>query len=117
MHAQKHIINRCRLLHMHLQFTYNTACMYMIAWAFIKEGWTSRYLASCVVRKNLCPGITVRLATPLAKPINVLKLLVLLSCHFIWINNMHACCLSTSASETSFMLLSSNKIHPTEVRT
>ena len=36
----------------------------MIAWAFIKEGSTSRYLASCVVRKNLCPGITVRLATP-----------------------------------------------------
>ena len=25
----------------------------------------SRYLASCVVRKNLCPGITVRPAMPL----------------------------------------------------
>ena len=31
----------------------------------MKEGSTSRYLASCVMRKNLCPGITVRLDTPL----------------------------------------------------
>ena len=41
-----------------------TVCMCMIFWAFMKVGSASRHVVTLGV-KNLCPGIRVRLATPL----------------------------------------------------
>ena len=39
----------------------------------MKVGLASRHVASCVVSKNLCPGIRVRLATPLLPPYGILS--------------------------------------------